>query len=122
VNQLLAQIIDAHGGFDRWNSYKRVEATLVSGGGFFPLKGIPQGARPRRMSVWLHEQRSSVSPYGAPDQRTMFTPDRIAIEKLDGKTVALLELEPKSDRIQRASGSGFFPGLKRFGMCQIALT
>jgi hypothetical protein len=26
----------------------------------------------------------SVVPYGAPDQRTMFTPDRIAIEKLDG--------------------------------------
>ena len=27
-------------------------------------------------------------PYGAPDQRTMFTPDRIAIEKLDGTVVA----------------------------------
>ena len=27
-------------------------------------------------------------PYGAPDQRTMFTPDRIAIEKLDGTLVA----------------------------------
>jgi hypothetical protein len=36
------------------------------------------------MTVWLHEERSSVTPYGAPDQRTMFTPDRIAIEKLDG--------------------------------------
>ncbi|HTT23499.1 MAG TPA: hypothetical protein VMG82_31515, partial [Candidatus Sulfotelmatobacter sp.] len=43
---------------------------------------------PRRMTVWLHEERSSVFPYGAPDQRTMFTPDRIAIEKLDGTTVA----------------------------------
>jgi len=40
------------------------------------------------MTVWLHEERSSVTPYGAPDQRTMFTPDRIAIEKLDGKVVA----------------------------------
>jgi hypothetical protein len=36
------------------------------------------------MTVWLHEERSSVTPYGAADQRTMFTPDRIAIEKLDG--------------------------------------
>ena len=27
-------------------------------------------------------------PYGAPDQRTVFTPDRIAIEKLDGTPVA----------------------------------
>ncbi len=30
----------------------------------------------------------SITPFGAPDQRTMFTPDRIAIEKLDGALVA----------------------------------
>jgi hypothetical protein len=29
-----------------------------------------------------------VWPYGAPDQRTVFTPERIAIEKLDGTVVA----------------------------------
>jgi hypothetical protein len=88
MNQLLAEIIDAHGGLDRWKSYRKVEATIVSGGGFFPFKGTPQDLGPRRMSVWLHEQRSSVTPYGAPDQRTMFTPDRIAIEKIDGETIA----------------------------------
>jgi hypothetical protein len=37
----------------------------------------------------LHEERSSVTPYGAADQRTMFMPDRIAIEKLDGTAVAV---------------------------------
>jgi hypothetical protein len=31
---------------------------------------------------------TDVLPFGAPDQRTMFTPDRIAIEKLDGTIVA----------------------------------
>jgi hypothetical protein len=65
-----------------------MKATIVSGGGFFALKGVPQDANPRRMTVWLHEERSSVSPYGAPDQRTMFTPERIAIEKLDSTMVA----------------------------------
>lgn len=88
MNQLLADVIDAHGGIDRWDGYQKVEATIVSGGGFFPLKGVPSDLSPRRMSVWLHEERSSVSPYGAPDQRTMFTPDRIAIEKLDGTVVS----------------------------------
>ena len=88
MNDLLARIIDAHGGMGRWNSYEKVEATIVSGGGFFPLKGLVQDAEPRRMTVWLHEQRSSVQPYGAADQRTMFTPQRIAIEKLDGTVVA----------------------------------
>lgn len=88
MNQLLADILDAHGGLDRWNQYHKVEATIVSGGGLFQFKGIPQDPTPRRMCVWLHEERSSVFPYGAPDQRTMFTPERIAIEKLDGTVVA----------------------------------
>jgi len=88
MNKLLAQIVDAHGGINRWKGYEKVEATIVSGGGFFPLKGLVQDSEPRRMTVWLHEQRSSVQPYGGPDQRTMFTPQRIAIEKLDGTIVA----------------------------------
>jgi hypothetical protein len=87
MNQLLSRILDAHGGMDRWRHYEKVEATIASGGGFFRLKGMIQDATPRRMTVWLHEQRSSVLPYGAPDQRTMFTPERIAIEKLDGTVV-----------------------------------
>src|SRR5215468_6404248 len=85
---LLAETLDAHGGLARWQPYARVDATIISGGGFFALKGLVQDSSPRRMTVWLHEERSSVSPYGAADQRTMFTPDRIAIEKLDGTLVA----------------------------------
>ena len=88
MNQLLANILDAHGGMERWEGYAKVDATIVSGGGFFPLKGVPQDPAPRSMTVWLHEERSSVFPYGAPDQRTTFTPDRISIEKLDGEIVA----------------------------------
>ena len=88
MNHLLAEILDAHGGLNLWNEYQKVEATIVSGGGLFQFKGIPQDSTPRRMSVWLHDERSSVRPYGAPDQRTMYTPERIAIEKLDGTLVA----------------------------------
>jgi len=88
MNQLLANVLDAHGGLNRWNNYQKVEASIMTGGGFFALKGMLQDSTPRRMSVWLHEERSSVLPFGAPDQRTMFTPERIAIEKLDGTVVA----------------------------------
>jgi len=88
MNELLARVIGANGGLDRWNSYSKVEATIVSGGGLFRMKGVPQDPTPRRMTIWLHEERSSVFPFGAPDQRTMFTPEKIAIEKLDGKMVA----------------------------------
>ena len=88
MTRLLAEILDAHGGLGRWNEYHEVEATIVSGGGLFQLKGIPQDSAPRRMSVSLHEERSSVFPFGAPDQRTTYTPERVAIEKLDGAVVA----------------------------------
>ena len=88
MNELLARVLDAHGGIDRWNRSKKVEATIVTGGGFYALKGMAQDSDPRRMTVWLHEERSSVLPYGAPDQRTAFTPERIAIEKLDATLVA----------------------------------
>lgn len=88
MHELLGKVLDAHGGIDRWMQYTKVEASIVSGGGLFPLKGLVQDSNPRRMTVWLHEERSSVMPFGAPDQRTMFTPDRIAIEKLDGTLVA----------------------------------
>jgi hypothetical protein len=51
---------------------------------FFALKDVMQDRDPRRITVSLHEQRSSILP----DQRTMFTPGRIAIEKLDGTVMA----------------------------------
>ena len=88
MNQLLSRILDAHGGMDRWRDLEKVEATIVAGGGFYPLKGMINDTTPRRLTAWLHHQRSSVLPFGAPDQRTMFTPERIAIEKLDGTVIA----------------------------------
>src|SRR5689334_7411878 len=85
---LRADIVSAHDGLDRWTSFTKVEATIVSGGALWGMKGLVQDANPRRMSVWLHEEIASVTPYGAADQRTRFTPERVAIEKLDGKVVA----------------------------------
>ena len=82
MNQLLSRILDAHGGMDRWRDFEKVEATIVAGGGFYPLKGMIGDATPRRMTAWLHQERSSVLPFGAPDQRTMFTPELIAIERV----------------------------------------
>jgi len=35
MNELLARILDAHGGTERWRGYEKVEAAIISGGGFF---------------------------------------------------------------------------------------
>jgi hypothetical protein len=86
--KLLNDIIEAHGGVNRWNQFSKIEARIVSGGKLFELKGVPQDATPRQMTVWLHEQKASLHPFGNPDQRSSFSGNRVAIEKLDGKLVA----------------------------------
>jgi hypothetical protein len=88
MSELLDAVLDAHGGLERWRGFSRVEATIVTGGEFWGMKGLVQDADPRRMTVALHEEWASVQPFGAPDQKTDFTRDRIAIEKLDGQVVA----------------------------------
>ena len=78
VSQLLARVVDAHGGLGRWRGFHRVEATIVTGGALWGMKNLTQDQDPRRMTVSLHEERSSVTPFGDPDSHTEFTPDRIA--------------------------------------------
>jgi len=42
MNQLLANVLDAHGGMNRWNEYQRVDATIVTDGIFW-LQGNAAG-------------------------------------------------------------------------------
>ncbi|MDH4582406.1 hypothetical protein E8F20_11050 [Pseudomonas sp. BN415] len=85
---LLERVLMAHGGAERWRGYSRVNASIVTGGLLWGMKGLTQDSNPRQMTVWLHEQRASVMPFGAPNQRTAYTPDRIAIETTEGQVVA----------------------------------
>ena len=88
MNELLASIVEAHGGYDRWRRFNRALATIVTGGALWGMKGLTQDQNPRRMSVSLHEEVSSVAPFGNPDWHTEFTPVRIAILRGDGTVVA----------------------------------
>ncbi|MFF8726293.1 hypothetical protein ACF073_07340 [Streptomyces sp. NPDC015171] len=88
MNELLTEAIAAHGGNTRWRELTQARATLVSAGHLFTAKGMPQDPAPREMTVLLHEEHASGRPFGAPDQKTDFTPGRVGIDKLDGRVVA----------------------------------
>ncbi|MWV13332.1 hypothetical protein F3I62_14595 [Pseudomonas sp. R-28-1W-6] len=88
ISELLDQVLEAHGGLDRWRQFSRVEASITSGGSLWGMKGLKQDNVSRQMLVWLHEQRASVMPFGAPNQRTAYCPGRIAIETVEGQVVA----------------------------------
>jgi hypothetical protein len=117
MSGLLDKVLDAHGGLQRWHSSSMLEATIVSGGKLWQIKGQPQDPAPRRMTVALHREWASVRPFGAPDQRSDFTPERIAIEELDGRVVAERAnprasftghvLETPWDSLQRAYFNGY---------------
>ena len=87
MNELLRNVLQAHGGLDTWNRFTSVSAQIETGGGLWALKGLVQDPAPRTMQVSLHEEFASVAPFGQPDWRTSFRPDRIAIETREGKTV-----------------------------------
>ena len=88
MNELLSRALDAHGGLDQWNRFEMVHATIVSGGQLWAMKGTPQDPVPREMKVATKYEWASVTPFGSPDQRTDFTPRRIAIQKSDGTAVS----------------------------------
>ncbi|WP_375739515.1 hypothetical protein [Pseudomonas boanensis] len=52
--ELLAQVLTAHGGLERWNNFSAVHVSIVTGGSLWGMKGLTQDSAPREMSVWLH--------------------------------------------------------------------
>jgi hypothetical protein len=114
---LLDEVLAAHGGLEHWHGFNTAEATIVSGGKLFEIKGQPQDPTPRRMTVALQREWASVQPFGSTDQKTDFTPERVALEKLDGSVVAE-RLSPREsfaghkldtpwDPLQRAYFNGY---------------
>src|SRR5260370_2029125 len=87
AKELSQKGIEGNGGLGRWSCFANVQASMVTGGQLFGMKGTPQDPTPRRMTVATQREWASLIPYGADDQRTDFTPNRIAIEKLDGPVV-----------------------------------
>ena len=116
MNDLLAQAIAAHGGLDRWNTFNKVTATVLVGGGLKEMKGLEDDP-PQDRTVTLHEETAVISSWGQPDWRMAFTPDRVAIETMTGATVSERSaprasfaghvLETMWDSLHRAYFSGY---------------
>lgn len=91
MSSLVDEVLEAHGGIERWNRFSQVTASIVTGGALWGMKGLVQDPAPRTMAVSLHEERASVQPFGDPNWRTRFEPGRIAIETTSGELVKELK-------------------------------
>jgi hypothetical protein len=88
VNDLLHKVLAAHGSLERWSSFEKANSTIVSGGELWGMKGLKADATPRRVTAAIHREWMTVAPYGNPDWRMTFVPERVVIEAADNKTIA----------------------------------
>jgi len=91
MSNLLETVIEAHGGLERWNQLDAVSARLVQGGALWAIKGQQGVLDDVFIRASLHQERVSHHPFGAPDRRSAFTPERVAIETTSGDIVEALE-------------------------------
>jgi hypothetical protein len=88
IQSLLDEVLEAHGGLERWRSYGGLSSTIVSGGMLWGLKGIDMPPIPRVATTEFRRQWMSVAPFGEPDWTMTWTPDRVMIESGTGDTIA----------------------------------
>ena len=88
LNSLVADVLAAHGGVERWRTFNTLEAQVVAGGLLWHIKGTEIGTAPRTMVGDLRRQLMHIAPFGDPSWRMTYTPQRIVIETPDGTLIA----------------------------------
>ncbi|WP_035687032.1 hypothetical protein, partial [Bradyrhizobium sp. Cp5.3] len=84
MNDLLAFAVEAHGGLARWNAFSRLRAELSVDGAIWHLKQQPDLLKNKMFEIDTHAERLSITPFATPKHRSVFVPDRLTLETLDG--------------------------------------
>lgn len=95
MNELAKLAIDAHGGLDRWTRFTTISAHLINGGVLWAAKGKAGLLDDVTVTVDLRREKASHWPFGSPDRRSRFEPQRVALENMNGQVVEEL-LRPRS--------------------------
>jgi hypothetical protein len=88
VRTLLTEVLEAHGGIDRWRRFTEVTAKVVTGGFLWGMKGIDIDSAPRSMTSDFKRQRTRTDPFGDPDWHMTYQPDCVVIATHAGETIA----------------------------------
>ena len=87
MNDLLAFAIDAHGGLDRWNSFTTLQADVSFGGAIWHMKQQPGLLQTKRIDIDTHAEQLAIVPFVRPDLRSIFVPERLALEDAHGNAI-----------------------------------
>lgn len=94
-NTLVDEILDAYGGYDRWQEVSTISADKRFGGAIWDIKQVPDVVDHGSLTVWISEQHTSLYPFTGDSLRSDYTPRRVAIDSLDGTTTAEL-VDPRA--------------------------
>ena len=78
---LLAEVLAAHGGVDRWRKLKGLSSTIVVGGALWGMKGMELPPTPRTVATDFQRQWASFTPFGDPGWTMVWTPQRVVIQQ-----------------------------------------
>ena len=88
---LLDEVLEAHGGVERWRAARRISARLRSGGLLVRTRMPGTRFADCRLTVEVAEPRASMDPFPEPGQRGVFDRGEARIETADG---GVLESRP----------------------------
>ena len=102
MDALLASVLAAHGGLDRWSDVKTLTVRLSLGGPFWGAKGWPDLLIDETIELDAQREHLVYTPFTAPDRSSVFDvdPERLTIQTTDGHLV-----EQRAD--PRASFAGY---------------
>jgi hypothetical protein len=87
--------IEAHGGLERWKRFTTLSVHARNGGVLWGAKGKAGVLDDVTVTVDLRNQKVSHWPFGSPDRRSRFDPQRVALESTKGAILAEL-FKPRS--------------------------
>jgi hypothetical protein len=82
MNDLLAHALE--GGLQRWDEFKTLKTELSVNGAIWRIKQQPGLLADKVFEIETHAERVTITPFTAPDRRSVFVPGRLALETLDG--------------------------------------
>lgn len=89
MDELLARVLDAHGGLENWGKTTRLTAQLSLGGAFWAARGWPDVYANQTVALDAHREHITFTPFTAPDRTSVLDvdPERVAIQTAGGRLV-----------------------------------
>jgi hypothetical protein len=89
MDELLARVLDAHGGLKNWDRVTKLTAQLSLGGPFWAARGWPDVYANQTVTLDAHREHITFTPFTAPDSTSVLDvdPERLVIRTSEGQVV-----------------------------------